>query len=209
MPRIVPIVEGPGEVEAVPVLLKRLLTEMGRNDIQIENPQNAHGYFNLTKLGGIEKFVENAWTKRNCGAVLVLVDADKRCPLEIAQGFSQRISAIGVRFPVVIAVAKCEYEAWFLASLATIVEKPWQNRAGLPPELGYTGDCEAIVGVKGWLDRHLPEGHSYKPSQDQAVLTAMLDLELTRKNSRSFRRLCYALEQAVDAIDQGLATVTP
>lgn len=209
MPRIVPIVEGPGEVEAVPVLLKRLLTEMGRNDIQIENPQNAHGCFNLTKFGGIEKFVENAWTKRNCGAVLVLVDADKRCPLEMAQSFSQRISAIGVRFPVVIAVAKCEYEAWFLASLETIAGKPWQGRAGLPPELGYTGNCEAITGVKGWLGRHLPPGHSYKPSQDQAVLTTMLDLELARKNSRSFRRLCHALEQAVSAIDQGLAIVTP
>ena len=209
MPRIVPIVEGPGEVEAVPVLLKRLLTEMGRNDIQIENPQNAHGCFNLTKLGGIEKFVENAWTKRNCGAVLVLVDADKQCPLEMAQGFSQRISAIGIRFPVVIAVAKCEYEAWFLASLETIAGVTLDGGYALPADLTYADEVEGRVGVKGWITRQLPDGRIYKETAHQASMTKLIDLDRVRQRSRSFRRLCHALEQAVNAIDQGLAIVTP
>lgn len=209
MPKIVPIVEGPGEVEAVPALLWKLLAEIGRYDIQIDTPQNAHGCGNLTKPGGIEKFVENAWTKRNCGAVLVLMDADKKCPVQLATDFSRRILALGVRFPVVIVIAKREYEAWFLASLAAIAGKPWQNRVGLPPDVTYDDDSERIAGVKGWLDRHLPPGHSYKPAQDQAVLTAMLDLELTREKSRSFRRLCHALEQAVEAIDTGSVAVTP
>lgn len=69
MPKIVPIVKGSGDLEAVPVLLWKLLTERGRYDIQIATPQYAHGCGNLTKAGGIERFVQNAWTKRDCGLV--------------------------------------------------------------------------------------------------------------------------------------------
>ncbi len=209
MPKIVPIVEGEGEVEAVPKLLSKLLNETGRYEITVARPKNANGRGNLDKPGGLEKFVELSWRERDCGAVLILIDADKECAVTLAKTYVERLQVMSLERPVVVVIAQCEYEAWFLASLAAIAGKPWQNRAGLPPGLGYTGNCEAIVGVKGWLDRHLPQGHSYKPSQDQAVLTAMLDLELTRKNSRSFRRLCHALEQAVNAIDQGLAVVTP
>lgn len=209
MPKIVPIVEGEGEVEAVPRLLGKLLNEMGRYDLPIARPKNANGRKNLDKPGGLEAFVELSWRERDCGAALVLIDADKECAVALARNYARRIQTMGVRFSVVVAVATCEYEAWFLASLPTIAGKSWQNRVGLPHGLEYTHDIETIVGVKGWLDRQLPKGHSYKPSQDQAVLTAMLDSELTRARSRSFRRLCHALEQAVKAIDTGQILVTP
>ena len=209
MPKIVPIVEGEGEVEAVPRLLGKLLSENGRYDLPIARPKNANGRSNLDKPGGLESFVELSWRERDCGATLVLVDADKDCPVTIASGYVRRIRAIGVRFSVVVVVAKCEYEAWFLASLETIAGREWQTRVGLPEELDYPGDVEAIVGVKGWLDRHLPPAHSYKPSQHQALLTTMLDAEMARRRSASFRRLCRALEQAVEAIDQDQVVVTP
>lgn len=209
MPKIVPIVEGEGEVEAVPKLLNKVLNELGRYEFTVARPKNANGRGNLDKLGGLEKFIELSWYERDCGATLVLMDADKECAVTLARTYVKRIKAMSLKRPVFVVIAQCEYEAWFLASLATIAGKPWQNRVGLPPDTTYEGDSEGIVGVKGWLDRKLPPGHSYKPAQDQAVLTAMLDLELTRKNSRSFRRLCHALEQAVEAIDQDLKIVTP
>ena len=87
MPKIVPIVEGFGEVDAVPALLWKLLAEMGRYDIQIEAAQNAHGCRNLTVPGGVEKFVANAWTKRDCGAVLILMDAEEQCAMQLAIDF--------------------------------------------------------------------------------------------------------------------------
>ena len=209
MPKIVPIVEGEGEVEAVPKLLGKLLSEMGRYDLAIARPKNANGRKNLDKPGGLEAFVELSWRERDCGATLILVDADKECAVEIAENYSRRIQVLGIRFSVVIAVAKCEYEAWFLASLNTIAGKNWHERVGLPESLDFLGEIESLVGAKGWLDRHLPKGHSYKPTQDQVVLTAMLDSEVTRSRSRSFRRLCHALEQAVTAIDTGQVIVTP
>lgn len=209
MPKIVPIVEGEGEVGAVPKLLCRLLSETGRYDLSIARPKNANGRSNLDKPGGLESFVELSWRERDCGATLVLVDADKECPVTVAKGYARRVQAMGVRFSVVIVVARCEYEAWFLASLETIAGREWQGRVGLPEELRFAGDVEAIVGVKGWLDRHLPATHIYKPPQHQTLLTTMLDLEITRQQSRSFRRLCRALEQAVQAIDQRQVIVTP
>ncbi len=209
MLRIVPIVEGPGEVEAVPALLWKLLVEMGRYDIQIEIPQNAHGCGNLTKPGGIERFVQNAWTKRDCGAVLVLVDADKKCPVRMAADFTRRVLALGVRFPVVIVIAKCEYETWFLASLETVAGTPLDGGYGLPVGLVYPDEVENRVGAKGWITRQLPDERIYKETIHQASMTRLLDPERVRQKSRSFRRLCHALEQAVEAIGQGLAIVTP
>ena len=209
MPKIVPIVEGPGEVEAVPALLWKLLAEQGRYDLQIETPQNAHGGGNLTRPGGIERFIQNAWTKRDCGAVLVLVDADEQCPVEMAADFAQRILALGVRFPVVIAVAKCEYEAWFLASLETIAAMPLNGGYGLPAGLAYPGEVEERVGVKGWLSQQFPKDRIYKETTHQAAMTKLIDPARVRQKSHSFRRLCHALEQAVNAIDQNLRIVTP
>ena len=209
MPKIVPIVEGQGEVEAVPALLWKLLAERGRYDIQIEIPQNAHGCGNLTKPGGIEKFVQNAWTKRGCGAVLVLVDADKKCPVRLAIDFSQRILALGVRFPVAIVIAKGEYEAWFLASLETIAGVPLDGGYALPTELTYPGEVENRPGVKEWITEQFPQGHIYKETIHQASMTKLLDPERVRQRSRSFRRLCHALEQAIEAIDKNLKIVTP
>ncbi|MGI4788377.1 MAG: DUF4276 family protein [Janthinobacterium lividum] len=182
---------------------------MSRNDIQIEIPQNAHGCTNLTNPGGIEKFVTNAWTKRDCGAVLVLMDADKKCPVRLATDFSQRVHAIGVRFPVVIVIAKCEYETWFLASLETVVDAPMESKLDLPIGLTYPGEVEGFAGVKGWITRQLPVGRSYKETMHQTSMTKLINLERVRQRSRSFRRLCHALEEAVNAIDQGLVIVTP
>jgi hypothetical protein len=209
MLKIIPIVEGPGDEAAVPALLWKLLTEMGRYDIQIGQPQKANGCGNLTTPGGIERFVQNDWTKQDCGAVLILMDADKLCPVELAQNFSKRILAIGVRFPVVIAVAKCEYEAWFLASLETIAGANLGGKLALPAGLVYTDNVESRAWVKGWLTEQFPPGRIYKETFDQEPMTKLLDLERVRQRSRSFRRLCHALDEAVSAIDGKLTIVTP
>jgi hypothetical protein len=209
MPKIVPIVEGPGEVEAFPALLWKLLAEMNRYDIQVGEPQNAHGCGNLTVAGGLEKFVQNAWNRRDCGAVLILMDAEEHCAMQIATDFSKRIHAIGVRFSVATIIAKCEYEAWFLASLETIAGEKLGEREGLPAGLIYPDTVEDRIGVKGWLTRQFPEGRIYKETLDQAAMTRLLDPVRVRQRSRSFRRLCHALEQAVEAIDSRQILVTP
>ena len=210
MPKIVPIVEGPGEVEAVPALLWRLLTEMERYDIQVGDAQNAHGCGNLTVPGGVEKFVGNAWTKRDCGAVLILMDAEEQCAMQLATDFSKRIRAMGVRFPVATVIAKCEFEAWFLASLETMTGERFGNRQGLPVGLSYPGEVEQESRGQG-LDHEAIAGRAYLQGNPGSSCHDPFDrFGEARQRSRSFPSpLPCQVEQAVNAIDTGQVIVTP
>ncbi len=210
MPKIVPIVEGDGEVLAVPLLLGKLVAGMGRAEIGVDRVLNAGACSNLTRAGGLERFVETAALRPDCGAILVLMDADKGCPLKIAQDFVARINALGTKYPVLIVIANCEYEAWFLASLASIAGRTLEGRPGLPAGTEYPEhDVETLTAAKGWLSRSFPGTRKYKETFDQAAMTRLLRPELVAPRSRSFRRLQHALVEAVEAIDRGHVVVRP
>ena len=203
MPEIVPIVEGDGEVTAVPSLLRKILLRAQRYDIQVARPKNANGRGNLTKVGGLEKFVKYSWKERDCGAILILIDAENECAELVARDFSNRVEAMGIVFPVVIVVAKRMYETWIVASIATIaghLDLP----AGLTPPL----DVRRVSNPKAWIDRHFPRGRAYKETQDQEAMTHLMDLDLA-SSTRSFQRLIHAVQQALDAMDAGSRVVTP
>ena len=203
MPKLVPIVEGDGELKAVPVLLYKLLHELQRYDIHVAEPKPAYGRDNLLKPGGLEKFIRYAWKERECGAVLILLDADDDCPLALVRQLAPRITALGLLYPVVIVCANRMFETWFLASFATLAGQ-MELRADEPP-----ADAEAVKNPKDWLNQRFPHGRAYKERADQEALTRLLDAELTRTNSRSFRRLCHALTEALAAIDGSAKLVTP
>ena len=203
MPKLVPIVEGNGELKAVPILLYKLLHQLQRYDIHIAEPKPAYGRDNLLKPGGIEKFVRYAWRERECGAILILLDADEDCPLTLVRDLARRITALGLLYPVVIVCANRMFETWFLASFATLAG-PIGLRADEPP-----ADAEAVKNPKDWLNQRFPRGRAYKETSDQEALTRLLDPALARAQSRSFRRLWQAVEQAVAAIDSGAKIVTP
>lgn len=203
MPRIVPIVEGDGEVPAVPALLRKILGQATRYDIQVARPKNANGRGNLTKEGGLERFIRYAWKEPDCGAILVLLDSESQCPLDIARALYKRVNAMGIIFPVVIVIAHCMYEAWFLASMATIA-----GHLDLPNGLQPPADPESIGNPKAWINENLPQGRAYKETQDQEAMTHLMDIDLAGR-ARSFQRLLHAIAQAVDAIDTAARIVTP
>lgn len=203
MPKIVPIVEGDGEVTAVPVLLRKILARDMRYDVQVARPKNANGRGNLTKEGGLERFIRYAWKERDCGAILVLLDAENECPVDIAREFSRRAEALGVLFPVVIVVAKRMYEAWILASISTIA-----GHLDLPAGLMPPTDVEAVPNPKTWIDQRFPLGRAYKETQDQESMTVLMDLALA-SSAQSFRRLEHGVREALDAIDTGTRMITP
>ncbi len=214
MANIVPIVEGTGEQKALPTLCHKILREMGRSDVFISAPITAKGKGNITRPGGLEKFLDAAFHEPNCAATLVLLDADKACALRLAESLSKRVNVHGTRVPVVIVVATCEYEAWFLASLPTIVGKSIRTNFVLPDSTVLDGDPEAKQDVKGWITAQLPKVNgrrrvAYDEAEDQLSMTRLIDVTLARDNSRSFRRLCHAIEQIVEAIDNSTIVVTP
>jgi uncharacterized protein DUF4276 len=150
-------------------------------------------------------FLRYAQQSPDTGATLVLLDLDDGCAYSEAQSLATNIRSFNLPYPVAIVFACREYEAWFLASLNTIA-----GEYGLPEGLTYDGDIEARRGVKEWLTKQMPSGRIYKETIHQISMTHRIDLELARQNSRSFRRLCHAIDELVQAADGGIqGLVTP
>ena len=207
-PVIVPIVEGDGEVKAIPNLLRRVLGELhGRYDIRIQRPINARGKPKLLKR--FENFLEYARRNQECNAVLVLLDGDKDCPRDLTAALTQTAARLNLGIPVAIVCAHREYEAWFVASLDSATGENIRATLGLSETAFHEGDVESIASPKGWIQVRMPQRSGYKETQDQPALTPFIDIEHTQRRSRSFRRLCHAVEELLCAIDSGTPVVTP
>lgn len=74
---IQPIVEGRGEVEALPVLLRRILHEMEMWEVRVGRPiRVSRG--KLVQETSLRMGVEMARRREDCGAVLVLIGQRRR-----------------------------------------------------------------------------------------------------------------------------------
>ena len=149
---------------------------------------NANGRQNLER--NLEKFLGHAQNKPECDAILVLLDADDDCPIDLAQGLLERGKQLGLTSPVQIVCANRSYESWFLASLDTI-----KGRGNIPDTAILSQAAEDVSNPKQWLTDQMPTGQAYKETIHQASLSQSIDIGMARHNSRSFRRLCHALEQ--------------
>jgi hypothetical protein len=73
---IVPIVEGDGEVAAVPLLLRRMAAEIWpQHWIEVPNPIRV-SRDKLLKTNQLERYYEFAAKKASSGGVLILLDAE-------------------------------------------------------------------------------------------------------------------------------------
>ncbi len=203
---IVAIVEGPGDKKAVPGLVRKILWECHCFEIPVSQAIPTGGKpFLLRKFERFLRYaVDNGGT-----AVLVLLDADEECPREKAVGLARRATAMNLNVPVAIVYAKQEYETWFICSLTPDCRNGIRKRLELPTNVPVPECPETIRDAKKWLRRHMRRRHSYKETVDQEPLTHQLELDLVRSKSRSFRRLWHAMEELVQAVEQGAATVTP
>lgn len=190
MPCIIPIVEGDGDVDAVPVLLRMILEHNEQWSWSVGRPKRAGNISTLRKH--LSSFLQRAQLERDCGGILILLDLDDGCPQAEARELAAQARQMNLSTPVAIVLACREYEAWFLASLATIA-----GNYGLPPDLTYTNPVEERRGVKEWLTSKMPAGIIYKETLHQVRFTTMIDLGLAHQRSRSFRRLCHAVEELV------------
>ena len=195
MPNIIPLVEGLGDIEAVPVLLYKILHDLQQWTWHVGRPYRAKSLDALRK--NLHSLLWNAAAEKNCGALLVLLDLDDGCPKKEVEKLAQEIRALNLPQPVAIVFAHREYEAWFLASLPTIV-----GHHGLPSNVVYEGDVEGKRDVKGWLRSQMPH-RKYNPIPYQKRFTSLIDLELAYENSRSFRRLYDAMAELLEAAEKG------
>lgn len=188
--RIACIVEGHGEVEAVPILIRRLSQKIAPEvRVEIQKPIRV-SRSNLVIVDELRKYVELAARQvDDAGGILVLLDSDDDLPCVLGPKLLAAVNAVRPDRKIGVVVAHREYEAWFLAAAESL-----RGRRGLAPDLVSPPDPEAIRDAKGWLTKHNVEGRSYKETLDQPALTAVFDIVRAR-NASSFDKLYRDVER--------------
>ena len=179
------IVEGHGEVEAVPILIRRVaachypeLTTVIPTPIRI--PRNK-----VFKVGELERAVGLAVRNiKQQGAIFIVLDSDDDCPAQLGPSLLHRISQIFRNMPIAVVLAEHEFEAWFLAAAASL-----RGKRGLRSDIDPPNDPEAIRGAKEWLRDRMQSGKTYRSKRDQPALAALFDIEQARQ-ADSFDK-CY------------------
>ncbi|MEO3853312.1 DUF4276 family protein [Acrocarpospora sp. B8E8] len=188
--RIVTIVEGEGEVQALPVLLRRLATEIAP-DLWVDVPRPWRvSRDSLVAESGIESELDRAVAGLDdVTGVLVLLDADDDCPAQLGPRLLARARGARPDLRIVVVLANREFEAWFLASASSL-----RGCAGLAADLQEPADPEQPRGCKEWLSKRRMDGRPYSPKKHQTSLAAQFDLHLARVNAPSFDKLWRDLE---------------
>lgn len=189
---------------AVPDLLRRILGErLGRWDLKVQRPLQARGKGDLIR--NLSKYLDLAWTGRsNCDAILILLDADRDCPLELALSLAETAKSRRLPVPQVVVCANPHFEVWVVGSLSGEYGEKIRMVMNIDSTVQAPSDVETVSNPKGWLQQSLPKNRKYRETYYQQKLTHYIDIDLVYHQSRSFRRLCHAVEELVHAIDQEL-----
>ena len=190
------IVEGHGDVAAIPILLHRIVREIDSSlRLYVPAPAIRVPRSSIVKPGEVERAVELAALKTNAsGGILILVDADEDCPATLGPALLTRAKTARSDRPIAVVLAKQEYEAWFLAAAASL-----RGQQGLFETLEPPADPEGISGAKGWLRERMAPNRKYSETIDQPALTALFDLDAARQAS-SFDKLCRDVSFLVEQL---------
>jgi hypothetical protein len=191
-PTIVCIVEGDGEVRAIPVLLRRLAEAKGVYTLNVPPPIRVHRDQFLRREEEFRRKLLLAAAKAQGGAVLVVLDADDDCPMTLAQDVTARAAEFARGVSLHVVIANREYEAWLLAGASSLA-----GRRGLRDDLDTPPNPDEIRNAKGWLSERMPTGRYHEVS-DQPAFTAAFDLNAARENSRSFRKLAKTVNHLIE-----------
>lgn len=188
--RVVPIVEGHGEYEAVRILITRIGYELlGGDRIEVVRPIR----WKRTQVADdreLKRTLDLAVLKlRDAPAelpslILLLIDAEEDLPCVLGPQLLKQ--ALGSRPDADIAcvLANVEYETWFVAAAESLGEYLDLSRDA---ETGRRPEAERLG--KGWIKQRF-RGIKYSETLDQPAMTARMDLRLCRERSPSFDKLC-------------------
>jgi hypothetical protein len=174
------IVEGDGEVSALPLRLRRLRPEWriprpvrGRRNALVmrDHPKNLEHYLPIARANIQDR-----------GALLVVLDADDDCPAQLAPELLARSKQAIHDVPMRIVMAKRTFESWLIAGGAVEIDDTRR-----PDEI-----ASPKAAIKSALGR-------YRETADMARLTARLDHVRAAGASPSFSKLLRDLEDIAKA----------
>jgi hypothetical protein len=184
--RVAAIVEGDGEVAALPVLLRRVGEwRTPAAYTQILPPIRVHRDRFLNRDDEFRRFLLLAAAKcGDDGWILILLDADDDCPMELAETILERAKQLVPHRRLSVVLPNREFEAWFIAAAESLI-----GCRGFSLDPTEDIDAEAPRDAKGWIKAHMAS-RSYGETTDQPAFSARINLEQAFGKSRSFRKLC-------------------
>ncbi len=189
-PVIVCIVEGDGEVRAIPVLLRRLAAANEIYNLEIPPPIRVHRDKFLMRQEEFERKLRLAAAKARGGTVMVILDADDDCPVQLARNIETRARSIIQNASLAVVIPNREYEAWLIAAADSLA-----GNRGLSKQINSPTRPDEIRDAKGWLSERIVGGRYHEVS-DQPAMTALFDIETAQNRSRSFRKIVKCFNQA-------------
>ena len=187
MKRLVCVVEGYGELEALPNLCSRIFAELGVTDWivdpdPIRRPRSkvVHALTSNARSDDVQKAAYLA-RARPADGVLFLYDADDACPVAWSAAAQAELAKI-LNGACVMAVR--EYEAWLLTAQAD----DDLRRVGVLDKLESHRDPKGIL-------RTLVQG--YKPTTHQLEQTRRLQFHRARALCPSFDKFYRAVAMVV------------
>lgn len=202
---VMAIVEGDGEVAALPVLL-RCIREWRTPEeyVDILFPIRVRKDRFLNKNDEFKRHLQLAADK--CGAsgwILILLDADDDCPVAKSREIMERARAVVPHRRISVVLANREYEAWFIAAAQSL-----DGVRGFKHEpRDAMVDPESPRGAKKWMNDRMSD--KYREVADQPVFSKHMDLEQAFARSRSFRKLCTEWSAHTEALMKTQRPSTP
>jgi hypothetical protein len=182
---IASIVEGHGEVSALPVLLRRLADE--KEPAALINLLQPIRVMRSKFLNKDEEFRRQlllaAAKSGDDGWILIVLDADDDCPATLGQHIYERAQQYIPHRRLSVVLANREFEAWFIAAAQSL-----QGFRGFFVSADESIQAETPRNAKGWMREHM-QGGTYSEILDQPAFSARIDLQQASMNSRSFRKL--------------------
>jgi hypothetical protein len=193
--KVATIVEGDGEVAAVPLLLRRV-AEWRTPEVcpDVLPPIRVRRDRFLNRDEEFQRYLRLAAAKcEDGGWILVLLDADDDCPAQLAEQVLTRAAACVAHLRVSVVFATREFEAWFIAAAASL-----DGHRGFAFEPADIIDAETPRDAKGWLRQRMAGG-TYGETTDQPAFSARFNLQQAFDGSRSFRKLCSEWDRQTHA----------
>lgn len=180
--RVVALVEGYGDVKAVPNLVSRSAS-LFATPCEMVHPIRAGEWKSLRREGQLERFLDLA-ASRAPDLILIILDLEDDCVAQEAAAARARVAIwLGSRsLKVETVFINREYETLFLQEPSCF---------NIPSPQHIPSNPEQVRGAKERI-RQIT-GKKYKETQDQARFTQSLNLTDLFQASRAYRRLCKSV----------------
>jgi hypothetical protein len=137
--RIASLVEGDGEVQALPVLLRRVVQEIDPLVTAMIPRPFRHPSGSILRAGGVERAINAVAELHSDHSILVLIDCDDDCPKTLGPALGRRATQTRPDLYISVVLAHREYEDWFLAAAESLAGK-----RNLDPNLAAPDNPEDI-----------------------------------------------------------------